>query len=44
MAVISNINLDMKKEGLLVVIGSIGSGKTTLLHSIMGETIKLSGH
>ena len=38
--VLSDINLDLKHDSLLVVVGRIGSGKTTLLYSIMEETVR----
>jgi ABC-type multidrug transport system fused ATPase/permease subunit len=37
------LNFELKKDGLLMVIGKIGAGKTTLLHSIMDETRKIAG-
>lgn len=42
-AVLSEVNLDLKYNDTLVVVGKIGTGKTTLLNSIMDETVKLSG-
>ena len=41
--VLSEMTFDLASDSLLVVVGKIGSGKTTLLHSIMDETVKLSG-
>ena len=41
--VLHDINLNLKHDSLLVVVGRIGSGKTTLLYSIMEETVKKSG-
>ena len=38
--VLSEINIDLRHDSLLVVVGRIGSGKTTLLYSVMEETIK----
>ena len=37
------MNLDLKHDDLLVVVGQVGAGKTTLLHSIMEETRRCSG-
>lgn len=42
-AVLSDVNIDLKYNDTLVVVGKIGNGKTTLLHSLMDETVKLSG-
>ena len=41
---LSEINLDLQHDSLLVVVGRIGSGKTTLLYSVMEETIKQRGN
>jgi ATP-binding cassette subfamily C (CFTR/MRP) protein 4 len=40
---LADVNLELKHSDTLVVVGKIGSGKTTLLHSLMDETVKLSG-
>lgn len=37
--ILTDVNLDMKRGDLLVVIGQVGSGKTSLLYSVLGETI-----
>jgi len=42
-AVLSDVNLEMKHNDTLVVVGKIGTGKSTLLYSLMDETVKLSG-
>ena len=42
-AVLSEVNIDLKYNDTLVVVGKIGTGKTTLLHSLMDETVKLGG-
>lgn len=42
-AVLADVNLDLKHDDKLVVVGKIGSGKTTLLFSLMDETVKLGG-
>jgi ABC-type multidrug transport system fused ATPase/permease subunit len=42
-AVLSDVNLDLKFDDTIFVVGKIGNGKTTLIHSIMDETVKLSG-
>jgi ATP-binding cassette subfamily C (CFTR/MRP) protein 4 len=41
--VISQVNVDLKHDGLLMVAGKIGSGKTTLLYSIMEESCMVAG-
>ena len=43
MPVLSGINLDLRHDSLLVVVGRIGSGKTSLLYSVMEETIRQEG-
>ncbi|XP_046388373.1 multidrug resistance-associated protein 1 isoform X3 [Ischnura elegans] len=42
-AVLKNINLTVKKGGLLAVVGSVGSGKSSLISAILGEMEKVSG-
>ena len=39
--VLRQINLEVKKGELLIVIGSVGSGKTSLLLTLLGETYLL---
>lgn len=41
--VISEINLDLKSNDFLVVVGKVGAGKSTLLHAIMEEVNLLGG-
>jgi len=41
--VLADVNLDLKYNDTLIVIGRIGNGKTTLLMSLMDETVKLTG-
>jgi len=38
-----DINLDLKHDDLIIVVGQVGAGKTTLLYSIMEETPICSG-
>lgn len=38
-----DINIDIKKGELVMVIGSIGSGKSSLLNAIAGSMVKVSG-
>ena len=40
----SEVNLHLKHNDLLVVVGQVGCGKSTLLQSIMGETTRLGGN
>lgn len=40
----SNINLEVKKGSLVMVVGSVGSGKSSLLYGIIGEMRKVSGN
>jgi len=37
-AIIKDINIDLKKNDHMIVVGQVGTGKTTLLFSIMEET------
>lgn len=41
--ILENINLNLKKDSLLLVVGKVGSGKTSLLYSIMEENRLKSG-
>lgn len=41
--VLDNLNLDLKYNDTLVVVGKIGNSKTTLLMSLMDETVRISG-
>lgn len=40
---LKNINLKVKKEKLVALVGPVGCGKTSLLSSLLGEMEKLSG-
>ncbi|WVZ04627.1 hypothetical protein V8G54_017973 [Vigna mungo] len=40
---LKNINLNIKKGELTVIVGTVGSGKSSLLASILGEMHKISG-
>lgn len=40
---ISDVNISLKHDDFLVVVGMVGAGKTTLLHSIMEETNRRGG-
>ena len=42
--IIKNININLKSNDLLIVVGQVGCGKTTLLHSILEETRHVSGN
>ena len=42
--IISSVNLDLKHDDTIVVVGQVGSGKTTLLFSIMEETRIIAGN
>lgn len=42
-ATLADVNIDLKYNDTLLVVGKIGTGKTTLLYSLMDETVKLSG-
>ena len=41
--VLNDINLELLRSLLTIVIGPVGSGKSTLLQSLLGETCILSG-
>ena len=41
--ILSDIDLDLVDNGLVVVVGQVGTGKTTLLYSILEETRQCSG-
>ncbi|GMI69834.1 ATP-binding cassette C14, multidrug resistance-associated protein 10 [Hibiscus trionum] len=41
--ILKNINLEVKKEELTAIVGTVGSGKSSLLGSILGEMHKISG-
>ena len=41
--IISNINFEIGKGELVIVIGVVGSGKSTLLYSLMHESILMKG-
>eukprot|EP00760_Papus_ankaliazontas_P034070 PhM_4_TR6941/c0_g1_i1/m.59297/K05665/ABCC1; ATP-binding cassette, subfamily C (CFTR/MRP), member 1 len=41
--VLKNINLEIKRGELVVVIGKVGSGKTSLVCAILGECEKMGG-
>ncbi|KAJ6680171.1 ABC TRANSPORTER C FAMILY MEMBER 4 [Salix purpurea] len=41
--VLKNINLEIKKGELTVIVGTVGSGKSSLLASVLGEMHKISG-
>ncbi|KAG4077224.1 hypothetical protein HA402_005279 [Bradysia odoriphaga] len=40
---LKNINLKVKKEKLVALVGPVGCGKTSLLSSLLGEMEKLTG-
>ncbi|PHU21968.1 ABC transporter C family member 4 [Capsicum chinense] len=40
---LKNINFEIRKGDLAVVVGTVGSGKSSLLASVLGEMHKLSG-
>lgn len=40
---ISDVNLEIKKGALVMIVGKIGSGKSSLVASIVGETRRASG-
>ena len=40
---LKNINLNVKKGGLVAVVGTVGSGKSSLLSAFLGEMDKVSG-
>lgn len=42
-AIISNINFEIAKGELVIVIGVVGSGKSTLLYSLMHESVLMKG-
>eukprot|EP00605_Chrysophyceae_sp_TOSAG23-4_P003040 GSChrysophyteH1.ASY1.ANO1.3345.1 assembled CDS len=37
-AVLSNINVELKKNELLIVVGPVGSGKSSFLGAVLGDT------
>lgn len=40
---LSNVNFEILKKGLLIVIGSLGTGKSTLVQALLGEIFILNG-
>eukprot|EP01029_Cantina_marsupialis_P003080 TRINITY_DN1290_c0_g1_i7.p1 TRINITY_DN1290_c0_g1~~TRINITY_DN1290_c0_g1_i7.p1 ORF type:complete len:1228 (-),score=221.18 TRINITY_DN1290_c0_g1_i7:236-3691(-) len=40
---LSDINLNVKKGELLIIIGSVGSGKSSLLQALLGEMKQIDG-
>lgn len=42
-AVLKNINLEVKKNNLVAVVGTVGAGKSSLISAFLGEMDKLSG-
>lgn len=40
---LSRLNLNVAKNSLVAVVGSVGSGKSSLLYSILGEMNRISG-
>ncbi|XP_031616914.1 multidrug resistance-associated protein 1 isoform X6 [Contarinia nasturtii] len=42
-SVLKNINLQVKKNNLVAVVGSVGSGKSSIISAFLGEMDKLSG-
>lgn len=40
---LENVNLNLRSDDFMIVIGAVGCGKSTLLYSIMEETTMLSG-
>lgn len=41
--ILKDINLKVKPETLVAVVGPVGSGKSSLLSAILGEMYKQSG-
>ena len=41
--ILKNINLKVKKGGLVAVVGTVATGKSSLLSVILGEMEKTSG-
>lgn len=42
-AVVSGLNLEVKKGQLAAIVGTVGSGKSSLLAALLGEMHKISG-
>ncbi|XP_075676248.1 multidrug resistance-associated protein 1-like isoform X2 [Dermatophagoides pteronyssinus] len=43
-ATLKNINLNVTRGKLIVIVGTVGSGKSSILSAILGDMDKLQGH
>ena len=40
---LQEVNLDVKHEELIAVVGSVGSGKTSLISALLGDMLRMKG-
>lgn len=41
--VLKNINMRVKKNGLVAIVGTVGAGKSSIISALLGEMEKISG-
>ncbi|XP_055919617.1 multidrug resistance-associated protein 1-like isoform X7 [Eupeodes corollae] len=42
-AILKNINMEVKKNSLVAIVGTVGSGKSSIISAFLGEMDKLNG-